>query len=498
MTSSNLAVVFGPTLTRSPPGSEEFALSASPCINTVMQTCIDHFDQIFEAVEEPRDEDDGGNENEANMIVRGSLSDDDYPSEMDSEGFYSDEAIEAIAIHDYEARSGEEVSFHKGQSVFVLQQTDDGNWWDGFVGSKRGYIPTQYVEIVLPFDRPKPSQNSLAVTEESSFDEPADKRPTDIGDLKVPTPPVTVMVSESNPNTPVTNEELVDNADLPPPPFPAAPVTDPVDESYINDAMETLNTAISDLENLVSVSSNEQQLSENTGKEQEGDLEKEEEEWNLELPPVLVETTEDEASTKQPVEIEIPSPPPTEEQEEQSSQVEKRPFKRSSSPVPKLPSKPPPHIGSKPFRPIGRPGQLNTIQPSPATLSQPSMISQSQSADNIFIQIKGARGANQKDTKEDVTSPTGPHPAFPKAPPASIAQSKPAPKKAKPTGPGMHPKAPPPVLPKKPGIGGLASQIKAQADAIRLRSTFGKKEDDPASNNTRKGDFVDEPGITHL
>ena len=62
MTSSNLAVVFGPTLTRSPPGSEEFALSSSPCINTVMQTCIDHFDQIFEAVEEPRDEDDGGNE----------------------------------------------------------------------------------------------------------------------------------------------------------------------------------------------------------------------------------------------------------------------------------------------------------------------------------------------------------------------------------------------------------------------------------------------------
>ena len=60
MTSSNLALVFGPSLTRSPPGSEEFALSSSPCINTALQTCIEHCSIVFEATEEQREVDEAG------------------------------------------------------------------------------------------------------------------------------------------------------------------------------------------------------------------------------------------------------------------------------------------------------------------------------------------------------------------------------------------------------------------------------------------------------
>ena len=444
-----------------------------------------------------------------------------------------DEAIEAIAIHDYEARSNEEVSFHKGQSVYVLQQTDDGNWWDGFVGSKRGYIPTQYVEIV-PFDGPKSPRNSLTGTEESGLDDPdvkqAVKRPTECN-LKFLDPPVTVMVSGtgSSPNTPdtvVTNEEALGNSNLPPPPFSAVSSTSPVDESSINDAMETLTTAICDLENLVS-NDEQQQVGDDTGNEQEEEEgEKEEDEWKIELSPeATTEAEEEEAFQQQSVEREIASPP-SEEQEEQSPQQEKAPqieqqqqeqppsgpYKHSLSPIPKLPPRPP-HIGSKPFRSVGRSGQPNIVhpQPIPGKLAQPPMVGHSQSADNIFVQIKGARGANrkdtdQRDTKKDMTSPTGPQPPFPTTQvPSNPAVKKIVPKKSKsaasPTGAGMHPKPPPPIIPKKPGIGGLASQIKAKADAFRSRATYGKKDDDTVSsggNSSGRGDFVDEPGITHL
>jgi hypothetical protein len=66
--------------------------------------------------------------------------------------------ISAKALFDYNARNDEELTFKKGDLLQIIERTPDGNWWDGFIGRKRGYIPVAYVEIIeLP-----PDHNSKA------------------------------------------------------------------------------------------------------------------------------------------------------------------------------------------------------------------------------------------------------------------------------------------------------------------------------------------------
>lgn len=56
--------------------------------------------------------------------------------------------IPAMALHDYNARSDKELTFKRGDLLQVIEKTSDGNWWDGFIGRKHGYIPVAYVEII--------------------------------------------------------------------------------------------------------------------------------------------------------------------------------------------------------------------------------------------------------------------------------------------------------------------------------------------------------------
>lgn len=65
--------------------------------------------------------------------------------------------IEAVALHDYTARSDKELSFKRGDSLQVIEKTPDNNWWDGFVGEKRGFIPVAYIEILELKPTPTPS-----------------------------------------------------------------------------------------------------------------------------------------------------------------------------------------------------------------------------------------------------------------------------------------------------------------------------------------------------
>ena len=55
--------------------------------------------------------------------------------------------IPAMALHDYNARNDKELTFKRGDLLQVIEKTPDGNWWDGFTGRKRGYIPVAFVEI---------------------------------------------------------------------------------------------------------------------------------------------------------------------------------------------------------------------------------------------------------------------------------------------------------------------------------------------------------------
>ena len=52
------------------------------------------------------------------------------------------------AIYNYTGRNLKELSFSAGEILQVAEKTSDGNWWDGFHKSRRGYIPTTYVEIM--------------------------------------------------------------------------------------------------------------------------------------------------------------------------------------------------------------------------------------------------------------------------------------------------------------------------------------------------------------
>lgn len=56
--------------------------------------------------------------------------------------------IDAVALHDYSARSDKELSFKKGESLQVIEKTPDHNWWDGFHNGRRGFIPVAYIEIL--------------------------------------------------------------------------------------------------------------------------------------------------------------------------------------------------------------------------------------------------------------------------------------------------------------------------------------------------------------
>lgn len=468
------------------------------------------------------------------------------------------ETIEAIAIHDYEARSSEEISFRKGQSVYVVQQTDDGNWWDGFLGSKRGYIPTQYVEIV-PYDGPKSPLRGLADKKDDLNDpeiRPADEQQTELDDSELPDPPVTVTVSDSDshalPDVPEQAgpiEEVLDNSEpLPPPPDVVPSPTDPlpppppvaaVDKDSIDDAVEALSTALIDLENFVLLD-NEQQRPEqdaNTeqhkqGEEKEGELTREnkssseesgKEEQKEEPRPLSVEREptpvqdqieeqENKADEEQQPEHEqqaVQHEPPTPQQQEKQPSTPTHvefPHNRQMSPArPKVLAKPP-QVALKPSKPVARVSSGGYVH-SAASPKPSKLVLHSKSGDNIFGQIEGvlsaavARAPDRGDSRKDVTSPS------------SVSHS---PllgkkfKKQKPPTPVMAPKPTTAGKP-KPGIQGqavaaLASQIKAKANVFRSRPTYGRREDETDSAvegnsaaSTPEGTRdVDEPGITHL
>ena len=82
------------------------------------------------------------------------------------------------AIYNYAARNQKELSFSAGEILQVTEKTGDGNWWDGFSGGQRGYIPVTYVEIMevrstlkspLPPERKSSNQQkTIAETLEST------------------------------------------------------------------------------------------------------------------------------------------------------------------------------------------------------------------------------------------------------------------------------------------------------------------------------------------
>lgn len=56
------------------------------------------------------------------------------------------EAGYAIALHTYTESSSTCLSFRAGQVIRTLHK-DDSGWWDGTVEGKRGWFPSNFVEV---------------------------------------------------------------------------------------------------------------------------------------------------------------------------------------------------------------------------------------------------------------------------------------------------------------------------------------------------------------
>ena len=54
-----------------------------------------------------------------------------------------------VALHDFEAGSTDELSFHAGDQINVVNEVLDG-WWMGELAGKRGLFPTTYTETLSP------------------------------------------------------------------------------------------------------------------------------------------------------------------------------------------------------------------------------------------------------------------------------------------------------------------------------------------------------------
>ena len=81
--------------------------------------------------------------------------------------------IDARALYDYTARSDKELTFCRGDLLYVVSKTPDHNWWDGFHQGKRGYIPVAYVEIIQldSVAVPEPPERKSSIPLEQVFED---------------------------------------------------------------------------------------------------------------------------------------------------------------------------------------------------------------------------------------------------------------------------------------------------------------------------------------
>ncbi|KAK7503696.1 hypothetical protein BaRGS_00005235, partial [Batillaria attramentaria] len=138
----NLAICFGPTLLPIPPDRDQVSYQAS--VNEIIKTIIVHQEEIF-----PND---GGEtyekcilENSRNSIDAVDEDDEDETSSIPSDE-EEPEVKEAVALHDFEGRSGRELSFKKGETLVLYTQASH-DWWEGCCHGQEGLIPDKYIAV---------------------------------------------------------------------------------------------------------------------------------------------------------------------------------------------------------------------------------------------------------------------------------------------------------------------------------------------------------------
>jgi hypothetical protein len=156
MSAANLALVFGPTLMPGPKDDMGAMLRDAAPINVLMCAMIENTAYIFAKFISPEVEQGlAGVPQQASTSVapeaeplgNGQL---DLPPEDDGlvdRSVAMEEKQEAVALHDYTARSANELSLTKDQHLFVFGQAD-GNWFTGEANGQQGFVAAAYVRVL--------------------------------------------------------------------------------------------------------------------------------------------------------------------------------------------------------------------------------------------------------------------------------------------------------------------------------------------------------------
>lgn len=59
---------------------------------------------------------------------------------------YSPPTVEAVVEFDYEAQQDDELSLTVGDIIVNIRR-DDGGWWEGELGGRRGFFPDNFVRV---------------------------------------------------------------------------------------------------------------------------------------------------------------------------------------------------------------------------------------------------------------------------------------------------------------------------------------------------------------
>ncbi|XP_076448200.1 SLIT-ROBO Rho GTPase-activating protein 1-like isoform X3 [Babylonia areolata] len=169
----NLAICFGPTLLPIPPDRDQVSYQAS--VNEIIKTIIVHQEEIF-----PND---GGEtyekcilENSRNSIDAVDDDDEDETSSIPSDE-EEPEVKEAVALHDFDGRSGRELSFKKGDLLILYTQASH-DWWEGCCHGQEGLIPDKYISVKQPQrEEERVSQGGGREEEKSSSTQSLSTRP---------------------------------------------------------------------------------------------------------------------------------------------------------------------------------------------------------------------------------------------------------------------------------------------------------------------------------
>jgi son of sevenless-like protein len=54
-------------------------------------------------------------------------------------------------LYDYETQNASSLAFHRDDIIMVVTQ-DPSGWWDGVLGDKRGWFPSNYVAVISDKD----------------------------------------------------------------------------------------------------------------------------------------------------------------------------------------------------------------------------------------------------------------------------------------------------------------------------------------------------------